>query len=846
MLPIDPYLPEIVETLRRTDALVLTAPPGAGKTTRIPRALYDAGFAAQGEILVLEPRRLAACLAASRVAEELGERPGETVGYSIRYENVAGPKTRIRFLTEAILSRRIVQDPGLDGVSVVILDEFHERNLATDLALAFLKQIRNRKLKIIVMSATLDAGPVASFLDDARLLSIAGSSFDLDILYEERPDSRPVHEKSAAAVSRLVRSGIDGGILVFLPGASEIRHTGDLLAPLAEHLDFLLLPLHGDLPSSEQKKALEPAGRLKVILATNVAETSITIPGIAAVVDSGLARLAGHSAWSGFPTLSTVRISKSSATQRAGRAGRTRAGQVLRLYTRHDFQSRAEHEIPEIKRADLAETALMLHGAGIQDARYFPWFEPPPEPAIDAAETLLVQLGAITPEGRITDTGKEMLTLPAHPRLARLMLEGRKLGIAGESSLLAALVSERDIRINVRTQLGPSRPKARADISGASDLVELMECYREAEDAHFDRARVLALGLDPPAIDAVKKARQQFRRILSTRGPSGPVAGTKPNEEALLISILAAFPDRVAKRRKSGSRELLLAAGGSATLSPASIVREPDFMVAIDAEERKSNIPLQAQGALVRLASAVEIEWLAGLFPEAISGKTELKWNERAGRVEELRQTYFRQITLEEIIKTAKPSGEASRILAAEALARGLAPFSDLSALPTFQARVALAASCYPGEKFPEINDEEIRRAVESLCAGKRSLKEIERSSLVAALAERLTGRQREILGRETPERVRLKHGRSAKIHYQTGKPPWVESRLQDFFGMRQPPAICGGRILLILHLLAPNGRAVQVTQDLAGFWRRHYPAIRRELQRRYPKHQWPEAVVSG
>jgi len=846
MLPIDPYLLEIVETLRRTDALVLTAPPGAGKTTRIPRALYDAGFAEQGEILVLEPRRLAARLAASRVAEELGERPGETVGYSIRYENVAGPKTRIRFLTEAILSRRIVQNPGLDGVSVVILDEFHERNLATDLALAFLKQIRNRKLKIIVMSATLDAGPVASFLDDARLLSIAGSSFDLDIRYEERPDSRPVHEKSAAAVSRLVRSGIDGGILVFLPGASEIRRTGDLLAPLAERVDFLLLPLHGDLPSSEQKKALEPAGRLKVILATNVAETSITIPGIAAVVDSGLARLAGHSAWSGFPTLSTVRISKSSATQRAGRAGRTRAGQVLRLYTRHDFQSRAEHEIPEIKRADLAETALMLHGAGIQDARYFPWFEPPPEPAIDAAETLLVQLGAITPEGRITDTGKEMLTLPAHPRLARLMLEGRKLGIAGESSLLAALVSERDIRINVRTQLGPSRPKARADISGASDLVELMECYREAEDAHFDRARVLALGLDPPAIAAVKKARQQFRRILSTRGPSGPVAGTKQNEEALLISILAAFPDRVAKRRKSGSRELLLAAGGSATLSPESIVREPDFMVAIDAEERKSNSPLQAQGALVRLASAVEIEWLAGLFPEAISEKTELKWNERAGRVEELRQTYFRQITLEEIIKTAKPSEEASRILAAEALARGLAPFSDLSALPTFQARVALAASCYPGEKFPEINDEEIRRAVESLCAGKRSLKEIERSSLVAALAERLTGRQREILERETPERVRLKHGRSAKIHYQTGKPPWVESRLQDFFGMREPPAICGGRILLILHLLAPNGRAVQVTQDLAGFWRRHYPAIRRELQRRYPKHQWPEAVVSG
>ena len=848
-LPIDPFLPEIVARLGQSNALVLSAPPGAGKTTRVPRALYDAGFTKNGEILVLEPRRLAARLAAFRVAEELGEKPGGTVGYSIRFESVGGPETRIRFLTEAILSRRIAQDPDLHGVSTVILDECHERHIATDLALALLKQLqkRNPGLKILVMSATFDAGPVVSFLSDAPLMSIKGSPFEVDIDYEERPVNRPAHEKAASAVSKLLRAGAGGDVLVFLPGAAEIRRTAELLTPLAERHDFLLLPLHGDLPASRQKRALEPAEKLKVVLATNVAETSITIPGIAAVVDSGLSRVAGHSAWSGFPTLSTGKISKSSAAQRAGRAGRTQAGRVLRLYTRSDFQSRPDHDVPEIKRADLAETVLLLHGAGHHDPRSFAWFDPPESSAVEAAESLLYQLGAIGKNGRITDDGLRMLQLPLHPRLARLILEGEKMRVAEECTLLAALISERDIRLDARATFEAPQTKTRAEHSARSDLLDLMDSFREAERARFSPERVQALELDLHAVESVRKAQRQFRRILSGRiRPRSPMPAAESEEDSCLIAVLAAFPDRVAKRRKPGSRELLLSGGGSAVLSPASAVREPTFLVAVDAEERKQTDFRRGPGAIVRLASAIEIEWLAGLFPEAITQETELTWNERAGRVDEARRTSYLQIAVEETVRTADPSEQASRILASQALAHGLSWFRDASSLPPLQARLTLVAGCFPSAKFPGIEDEEIQRAVEKLCYRKRSREELAGLSLVAALMSILTSRQRNLLDREAPERVKLKRERSVKVHYEAGKPPWIESRIQDFFGQLSAPEICAGRVALTVHLLAPNGRAVQVTQDLAGFWKRHYPAIRRELMRRYPKHGWPEAVVSG
>jgi ATP-dependent helicase HrpB len=840
VLPIDPHLPIIVALLKKAGALILSAPPGTGKTTRVPRALLNAGFADEGEILILEPRRLAARLAAVRVAQELGTKVGDLVGYSIRFENVAGPATRIRFLTEAILTRRIVQDPLLRGVSSVIIDEFHERHLATDLALAFLKQLQaaNSRLKLVIMSATMDTQQIASFLPGAETLSISGSLFDLEIEYEDKPVNRPLHEKVAASVTRLIRAGLPGDVLVFLPGAAEIRRSADALASLEKEL--LVVPLHGDLSASEQSRAIEPAARKKIILATNVAETSVTLPGIAAVIDSGLARAAGFSPWSGLPTLSNIKISKSAAVQRAGRAGRTQSGRVLRLYTQLDFKTRPEYETPEIKRADLAETVLTLHGAGVRDLSSFSWFDAPSQPAVEAAENLLQKLGAVDQAGHISSLGRQMLRFPVHPRLARLIIEGANSGVGEESTLLAALLSERDIRFDERTHIGHSRRNIRGQASGKSDLLELLECFQEAETARFGPEQILTLGLDIRAVQAVRRAQRQLRHFLppETKSAKRELSSSEA-EQALLIAVLAAYPDRVAMRRKKGSRELLFAGGGSAILAHSSIVHDPMFVVAVDVEERKT--PVRLPETHVRLASGIEIEWIAGLFPDAISQTTELIWNEKAGRVDEVRRTTYGQVPLEGITRPAPPTEKATDLLALSVIAAAVFPFRDNSALPVFQARMALVAQQFPHEGFPEMGTKRIEQTINELCRKKNSLAELAEISIVAALMAALTDRQRALLEREAPERLKLSRGRSVKVHYESNKSPWIESRLQDFFGMTSTPAICAGRVFLTLHLLAPNGSAVQVTQDLAGFWERHYPGIKRELQRRYPKHSWPE-----
>ena len=850
MLPIDAHIPQIIATLRSAGALILTAPPGSGKTTRFPRALFDAGFAENGEILVLEPRRLAARLAATRVAEEMGEEPGGVTGYSIRFENVSGPKTRIRFLTEAILTRRLSVDPSLLGVSVVILDEFHERHIETDIGLALVKRARkdNPQLKLMVMSATLDAAPVATYLGGAPVVSLSESPHELTFEYEEKPDARALHEKVKSGVLRLLRSGIQGDILVFLPGAAEIRRAAEALHSSADGAGFTISLLHGNLPSAEQRQALLSADKPKVILSTNVAETSITIPGIAAVVDSGLARVAGHSAWSGFPTLATAKISKSSATQRAGRAGRTQSGVVMRLYSRADYNARPQRDTPEILRSDLAETALLLHGARIHDLRKFDWFETPPDAAVEQAEELLQRLGATDDDGRLTETGRRMLALPAHPRLTRLMLEGEKLHVAKESRLMAALISERDIRLSSRVGIGEARDGSTRRNSGLSDPQELMDCFHEAEAADFHAGRLLRMNLDPGAVHAVRQTARQFERLSRTsKNPKLPKMKESEKEEALRMAILAAFPDRVAKRRASGEKELVLAKGGTARLLPSSIVDEPMFLVAVDIEEKKEAFrTAQAARAInVRLASAIEIEWLAEFFPEKLVETVELRWNATAGRVEEARRALYEAVTLEETIRPAQPSEETSRILAEAVMARGIERLRGYEELEALRLRLHLVSEVFPEDNWPRITqtvDEEIRGCVYDLCRGRRSLAEIEAVSIKDFFLEKLTEKQCARLDREAPDRFALTAKRSVKINYEVGRPPWIESRLQDFFGMKETPRICSGRVPITLHLLAPNKRAVQVTQDIAGFWERHYPAIRRELMRRYPKHAWPES----
>ncbi|HET7755342.1 MAG TPA: ATP-dependent helicase HrpB [Anaeromyxobacteraceae bacterium] len=842
-LPIDPLLPEVAESLRRSPSLVIEAPPGAGKTTRVPRALLEAGLAGAGEVVVLEPRRLAARMAARRVAEELGERAGETVGYQVRFEDVTSERTRIRYVTEALLTRRLLADPRLPGVGAVVLDEFHERHLDGDLALALLRRLQRGprpELKLVAMSATLDAAPVARFLEAPSLRS-EGRAFPVDVQYlspEEaaRPNPR-LEQLVSATVKRLARDGLDGHVLVFLPGAAEIRRCGDALAEWAEATGAEVLPLHGDLPPEAQDRAVRGSARRKVILSTNVAETSVTIEGVSVVVDSGLARVASHSPWSGLPQLEVRKVSRASAAQRAGRAGRTQAGRCVRLYTRHDHDSRPEFELPEIAREDLAEPLLALAAAG---ADGFEWFEAPPPAAAEAAHALLARLGAVEPGGTITELGRRMLRLPLHPRLARLALEADARGAGEVGCVAAALLGERD----VRERWGAA---TRSTPTGPSDLLELVSLFEQATRARFDAGALRRLGLAEGPVRAVDRARRQLRQSLTRTGTARPRGHDEAAaEQAVLAATLAAYPDRVARRRSPGSDEVVLVGGGSARLAPESVVRDAALLVAADAELRKGARPGERAGVLVRVASAVTQELLLDLFPNALRYEESVAWNAAAERVDATERLLYEDLVLEETRAARVDPLRAAEVLEQAALARGARAFADEGAVDRILARVALVARAAPDAGVPPLSEDDVAAALRDLCAGRRSFAELREAGLSDALLARL-GPARASLDRVAPDRVTLPGGRGVRVQYEAGeKPPWIESRLQDFFGLAKGPAIAGGRVPLVLHLLAPNQRAVQVTQDLAGFWARHYPAIRRELMRRYPRHAWPEDPLTA
>ncbi|HEY7725291.1 MAG TPA: ATP-dependent helicase C-terminal domain-containing protein, partial [Anaeromyxobacteraceae bacterium] len=862
-LPIDPRIPEVVAALRRAPSLVVEAPPGAGKTTRLPRALLEGGVAGEGEVLVLEPRRLAARLAARRVAEELGERPGETVGWQVRFEDVSGPRTRLRFLTEALLSRRLLDAPRLPGVGAVVLDEVHERHLQGDLALALLRRLQRGPrpdLRLVAMSATLDAGPLARFLG-AEVIRAEGRSHPVAVehLSPEAARREERLERRVAAAVRRLAAETDGDVLVFLPGAAEIRRCREALAPLAGRAGLAVLPLHGDLPAEEQDRAVRPSDRRKVVLSTNVAESSVTIPGVAAVVDGGLARVASHSPWSGLPRLELRKISRASAAQRAGRAGRTRPGVCIRLYTRADHDARPERDAPEIARGDLAEPLLLLAAAGVEGLE---WLEPPPPAAAEAARTLLRRLGAVDAAGAATELGRRMAGLPLHPRLARLALEAAARGAPRQGALVAALAGERDLRERW------DRDPRTAPPTGPSDLLELAALFEEAARVRFAPERLRALGLVPGAVQAVERARRQIEREVrrataraplpltpalpvegATPSPPAPAGagergsepGTSPAEEdAVLLATLAAFPDRVARRRAPGSDEVLLAGGGSARLAPECVVREAEVLVAVDAEERRGDRG-RPGGAAVRLASAASPEMLLELFPGSLRYEEQLSWNEAAERVDAAERLLYDDLALETARAARLDPERAAELLASQALARGPAAFAPEGEVERLLARVAFAGLHAPGA-LPALGEEDARQALRRLCRGRRSFAELREADLPAAVLALLPPHGRSLVERLAPDRVALPGGRSVRVHYQGGgKPPWIGSRLQDFFGMVQGPAVAGGKVPLVLHLLAPSQRPVQVTTDLAGFWERHYPALRRELMRRYPRHAWPE-----
>jgi ATP-dependent helicase HrpB len=863
-LPIDPLLAEIVDALTTEGAVVLEAPPGAGKTTRVPRALLDAWRARGegGEIVVLEPRRLAARLASARVADELGEAIGESIGYQVRFEDVSSSKTRVRFVTEAILTRRLLRDPTLRGVRAVLLDEFHERNLHADVALAWLrtlKQTTRPDLALAVMSATLDAEPAARFLG-CRSIRSEGRGFEVAIEYEPKEDDRPLASKVTSAVRSLLTAGgpagagaraLDGHVLVFLPGAAEIRRATESLEKLASEHALMVVPLHGELPPAEQDRAIRPSERRKIILSTNVAESSVTLDGVVAVIDGGVARVASHDPWSGLPRLAVQKISQASCIQRAGRAGRTRPGVCVRLYTKTDFDRRPAHDVPEIGRADLTQLALELHAARRTDLE---WLDAPPRRAWESAVALLERLGAIE-GGAVTDLGERMLRFPLHPRAARLLAEGELRDVAGEAAIVAALLTERDIRSATKASFGARRGGSdRA--TEPSDLLAMRDLFLEAELTRFSAGPMRASGLDVGATMSVDRARKQLARLARSPRPEranprdgverprereperAPTVATDPDRE-LLTCILAGYPDRVARRLRPGGTALALAGGGSAELSSDSVVRQAEWMVAAGAEERGGSGSARSGGIVVRTASAIEPEWLIDLYPDRIAESREYVVQKTTGRVDALSRLSYDGLVLSESPAANVTDEELGRVLADAALAKGAHTFAPEGALERFLARARFANAIDPA--LPLVDEARVASTLRAMCTGHRSLAELAGMSLIDALEAEIGHDQVRRIHALAPDRLTLSRGRSVRVEYDAGKPPHVASRLQDFFGMKATPRVGGGKVPVVVHLLAPNQRAVQVTSDLEGFWDRHYPQIRKELARRYPRHAWPE-----
>ncbi len=763
-MPVDTILPEIIDSLRRCPNLVIEAPPGAGKTTRVPPALLEI---VSGEVIVLEPRRIAARMAARRVAWEAGEQVGQTIGYQVRFEEAVGPKTRLRFVTEGVLTRRLLSDPVLKGVGAVVLDEFHERHLESDLALALLKRMQKTRpeLRIVVMSATLDAGPVAHYLQGCPVLRSVGRQFELSI--NHLPYSpKPLETQLTDALELLIAEEPSGDVLAFLPGAAEIRRAMRESQAVARRAGLLVLPLHGDLTPAEQDRAVTPASQRKVILATNVAESSVTVEGVTAVIDSGLARIATYSQWTGLPTLHVGRVSKASAKQRAGRAGRTGPGRVLRLYTMEDYLRRPEHDEPEIARSELSQLCLALRAMRIVN---IDWLDAPPAAAVERAESLLDRLGAT---GAMV---QQLARYPLHPRLSRVLTAAMERGVGEDGCIAAALLGS----------------GARSENNDLLTAIDADQDYRTRQQV------------------------EQLRRIAR------PARQTKHNDDALLMSILAGFPDRVARRR--AGNQILLSNGASAEVSGEAPHYE--FMIAVDAEDRKDK-PLP----LIRMTARIEPEWLIELFRHHVRELSSVEWNRQSERVEAVSALLYDELVIQES-RGAMPDAEAAaQLLAQKALEAGIDRFVDRNALDEFLARIEFA-----GGEAPDVPE-----ALREVCLGLRSFAELKSAGVhfVAALERKLGTRQ---LNEIAPPRIRLPSGRETKVHYEPGKPPWIASRLQDFFGMRETPRIGRERTPVVVHLLAPNQRAVQTTTDLAGFWERLYPQVRRELMRRYPRHSWPE-----
>lgn len=814
-LPIEEILTPLSDALARAGSAVLQAPPGAGKTTRVPLALRGDAWLGGQRILMLEPRRVAARAAAAFMARSLGEQPGDTVGYRTRLDTRVGARTVIEVVTEGILTRMLVHDPALESVGLVIFDEFHERSLHADEGLALTLALRRAlrpELRLLVMSATLDGERVAALLGDAPIITSAGRSWAVEIKYLPPREGRRIELEVASAVRRALDE-TSGDILAFLPGAGEIRRVGDALADLPDSVK--VTPLHGTLPPAEQDLALQPdaSGRRKVILSTAIAESSVTIDGVRVVVDSGLARTARFSPRTGLTRLVTTRVSRASSEQRAGRAGRQAAGSCYRLWPEHEQAMLQPFTPPEILEADLAPLVLDLAVAGTGAAPSLDWLDPPPASHLQQASSLLETLDALTPDGAPTLHGRAIERTGLHPRLGHMLLTAGEFGAGPLAAVVAALLEERDI---LRGENGPADPDFRLRVEAALGRHVPASAGRISRDG----------------MERVRRHASQLRRHFFHGADAVGDA-----EQAGIVAALA-FPDRVAQRR-TGSARFLLRNGRGASLAAAHALAGHDYIVALDLDD-------QGAEGRIHLAAPIELADVEEHFAGAITWHDDVSIGDD-GVIAARRTRQIGAIVLgEQAIRTPEPAA-LSAAIALHLARKGIASIGAGDTFESLRARLAFLHALDPS--WPAVDDDALAARVVAL-ASERGLVPRRVGDLAPllreGLEELLDWRQRAELDRLAPTHVQVPSGSRISVSYDDPLRPVLAVRLQEMFGAATTPAVAGGRVPLTLHLLSPAHRPLQVTQDLAGFWRTSYAEVRKEMRGRYPRHAWPDDPLTA
>ena len=814
-LPVDLVLTDLRAALAAAPGVVLQAPPGAGKTTRVPPALLESAWLAGRKIVMLEPRRVAARAAAQYMARSRGEEAGGTVGYRTRLDTRIGPRTRIEVVTEGILTRMLSSDPGLEEYGLVIFDEFHERSLHADFGLALALETRailRPDLRLLVMSATLEGQRVSRLLGDAPVVASVGRSFPIEIRYAPKATDGRIEGRVARAIDDALARD-EGDVLVFLPGAGEIRRVEEQLAGSSA----VVVPLHGNLTPEQQDRALrhDDRNRRKVILATSIAETSLTIDGVRVVVDSGLSRVARFSARTGMTRLETVRVSRASADQRAGRAGRQAPGVCYRLWSEPEQAGLVPHHDPEILDADLAPLALTLAATGME-AGSMRWLDPPPSAHLGQAAQLLQDLDAVNAEGRITTHGHELAALGLHPRLGHMIVGARRLDAVALAADLAALVEERDI---LRAEGGPADP----DIRLRLDLLARRSIPPFAHGARVARE----------SVERIRTHARALRRQLGARERAG-----NSNDAGLLLAL--AFPDRIAQRR-AGTARFLLRNGRGAALALPHALADADFIVATDLDDRGAE-------SRIFLAAPVTREEIERHLASQIVVRDEVSWNSDSARVEARRTRRLGAIVLgEPLLRDPDPAAVAHAFaLGLERAGFAAIPWSDAF----LRLRERLAFLCYvDAAAWPDVSDAALLGRLEEWLAPHaarlRGLADLATIDFAALLLAGLTWQQRQALETEAPTHIEVPSGSRLPVDYADPESPVLAVRLQEMFGLADTPRIARGRVPLTLHLLSPAHRPVQVTRDLGGFWRSSYHDVRKDLRGRYPKHVWPEDPLS-